>query len=285
MLGTAQFGFDYGVTNDAGVVPVDEVKRILTFASDCGIKYIDTAAMYGMSETVLGDVGVQQFNIVTKLATQKNSIDMPYLVTDSLSKLRLRKVAGLLIHDVDAFLENPYENINSLMKLKDLDLVDKVGVSVYRRAQAEEILSLFTPDIIQLPMNVFDQRFLELDFLDRCKDKGIELHVRSIFLQGIALQAKDELNPYLDFFKEHFSKYEEFIKERGSSKLSSALQFVLGNDKINKVIVGICSETQLRAIVEVAQSCDTYNLKDYEKFKFHDERLINPLKWPMLKRG
>jgi aryl-alcohol dehydrogenase-like predicted oxidoreductase len=146
------------------------------------------------------------------------------------------------------------------------------------------VLNVFEPDIIQFPLNVFDQRFIDSGIIDRMVELNIERHVRSAFLQGILLQKSNEVDPFFNFISHFFQSYEYFLIQHDMTHLMSALYFVLNNKKIDRVILGVCSNEQLNQIInEVFKLKSDLDL-DYKVWKFHDERLINPLSWPMLKK-
>ena len=54
-LGTAQLGFDYGISNKKGKPTDDQSYRILQTALDNGITSFDTAPVYGNSENLIGN--------------------------------------------------------------------------------------------------------------------------------------------------------------------------------------------------------------------------------------
>ena len=71
-LGTAQFGSNYGISNQYGRPKEIEAYEILKIAHDIGIKYIDTAPAYGESEQIIGrfmgEIVKNYFSIFTKLS-------------------------------------------------------------------------------------------------------------------------------------------------------------------------------------------------------------------------
>src|SRR5690606_38310207 len=166
-LGTVQLGKDYGVTNHAGRPSLEEAAQIVQVAAGHGVKVIDTAAVYGKSERVLGQIlrGSQDFRIVTKIpplrerAITSRQIDLVKSAFErSLHRLDVGKVYGLLVHNPDDLLADGGDWLwEVLCELQEAGRVEKIGVSVYGEAQLEPILDEFEIDLVQLPLNVLDQ--------------------------------------------------------------------------------------------------------------------------------
>ena len=291
IIGSAQFGFDYGVTNYQGMVPVDEMINILDYSWNHDIHTIDTARFYGQSEKNLGNYKHNRFDIISKFSKipkGASSEEIEDYVRESLrssrENLEVSTLHGLLAHDVNEFLEHHKVLCPLGVKLKKEGLIKKFGVSLYNPDQAQKVLDIFTPDIIQFPMNVFDQRFVESGILKKMHDRGIEKHVRSVFLQGIILQEASNLDPFFDFFRPFYTKYQEFIADTGLNPLMAALKFTLDNPYIDKTIIGVCSLEQIKDITTSLLRLEGIQFVDFSSWKFHDDRLINPLSWPMLKK-
>jgi aryl-alcohol dehydrogenase-like predicted oxidoreductase len=274
-LGTVQFGLDYGVTNLRGQVTIDEVKNILDFAKNNKINTLDTASLYGNSEQILGEVGVNDYQVITKTIPLKESVNE---VIDgfykSLESLNQRQVEGLLIHNINDIENKRFDTLfNRLNELRQKGLIKKIGFSTYTPEQVDFLLENFDFDLIQLPFNVFDTRLIEDGQLQILKSKNIEVHVRSVFLQGVLLDF-DNLSDYFSTWKKQFNEYEAMVKASGLSLLEYALNFALSIQEIDKVLVGVDSEEQLREIVQAVKgqsNLDTYPINDIN--------LLNPSLW------
>lgn len=291
IIGTAQFGLNYGVTNSSGVVPQIEVFNILDYACSKGVTRVDTASMYGHSEQLLGQYKRHQLNVITKLPKLNDSLSREGFessirdaLTSSLNRLQTKKISGLLVHDTNDFFKYPREFEKIATDLKREGFIDRFGVSLYTPEQALAVLDVFNPDIIQFPLNIFDQRFLQSGVLATLKERGIECHVRSVFLQGIILQNSNDLDPFFSFFKDHYMAYESYIKKANMNYLEAALKFVLDDSRIDQILLGVCSLEQFRAITDAIEKLENKESLRFDQWKFHDDRLINPLSWPMLKR-
>ena len=274
-LGTAQFGLDYGVTNSKGKVQVEEVELILGCAKENSINTLDTAASYGNSEEVLGSIGISDFQIITKTIPLKNGVDEVIKhFQQSLTFLNKSSVNGLLIHNVN---EIEHKNFNTLFKelteLKRQGLVNKIGFSIYTPEQVDFLLKNFDFDLIQVPFNIFDNRLIQGGQLQALNNKGVEVHARSIFLQGVILDFNN-LSNYFSPWKKEFSIYQETVKDNGLSLLECALNFVLNIREIDKVLVGVNSERQLKEIIQAVKRRS--NLSAYP---INDINLLNPSLW------
>ena len=274
-LGTVQFGLNYGITNHSGQVAIDEVKNILDYAKDKGIDTLDTAARYGNSEKVLGEVGVNNYRIITKTTSLKNGIDgVMKGFHQSLDDLNIGQVDGLLIHNTDDVKDKRFGDLfHKLNELKQEGLINKIGFSTYTPKQVDFLLENFDFDLIQVPFNVFDSRLVEGGQLKALKKKNIEIHARSVFLQGVLLSF-DSLSDYFSTWNEQFEQYQEMVREKELSLLEYALNFALKTQELDKILVGIESVNQLTDIVNAFKS-DV----DLKAFKIDDINLLNPNLW------
>jgi len=274
-LGTAQFGLDYGISNNSGKVPIGEVKDILDFAISNDINTLDTATVYGDSEKVLGEVGVGDFNIITKTIPLKgNSNNVVDAFYQSLNNLKRSEINSLLIHDINDVQSSDFEVLfDKLIKLKEEGLIKKIGFSTYTPSQVDFLLTNFDFDLIQLPFNVFDTRLIEGGQLKSLKNHDVEIHARSTFLQGVLVDF-ESLSDYFLIWKKYFDEYQSIVKESGLSLLSYALNFSLNIHEIDKVLVGVNSKKQLTEIIkEVKREISI------EPYPINDVNLLNPSLW------
>jgi len=275
-LGTVQFGVDYGISNKTGKVSLQSVGEILDFAKEQGIDTLDTASLYGTSEEVLGKFNLENFNVITKTVKIDKTLDrhenfekFKEAFFASQKKLGYIQLHGLMFHEADDLLsESGLALWDLLDDFKQKEFVRKIGVSVYSPEQLEEIIKLVDIDIVQLPLNILDQRFLYL--LPELKKKNIEIHTRSTFLQGLLLMDVKNINNY-------FNPIKQILEKLPDEKLSAALSFTKNIDEIDKIVVGVTSKNELQEI------CSQYNINiekiDFSQFRINDERFINPSKW------
>ena len=275
-LGTVQFGLDYGISNSNGQVYLDEVKKILSFAHSVGITVLDTASTYGESEKVLGTIKNDDFDIITKTTKWSNEKSVEDNLHNfdeafSLSKQNLcrNNLYGLLFHESNDLLGSNGKLLWAWAeKLKETNEIKKLGVSVYYPEQVTKILDLYKVDIIQLPLNVLDQRFLPL--LPLLKERNIEIYVRSVFLQGLLLMEPNKIDPY-------FNEILPLLKSFPTPRLEFLLNFVKDNEFVDKILVGVTSLKDLEQIHQAYLfSSGQYNYSDYA---ISDERFILPMNW------
>jgi aryl-alcohol dehydrogenase-like predicted oxidoreductase len=274
-IGTVQFGLDYGVTNHSGQVTIDEVKSILSFAKSNGIDTLDTASGYGDSEQVLGEVGVDDCKVITKTASLKRGVNEVIKgFYQSLENIGQEVVDGLLIHDINEVNDKEFGDLfKRLNELKQQGIVNKIGFSTYTPEQVDFLLNSFDFDLIQLPFNVFDIRLINGGQLRSLKSRGIEIHARSVFLQGILLDFNN-LPGYFSTWQGQFDEYQEMIKDSGLSLLEYALNFALNIPEIDRVLVGVNSELQLEGIVQSVKKQSSF-----EAYPINDVNLLNPSLW------
>lgn len=268
-LGTVQFGLDYGISNKSGKTSSGEVSKILQYALRQGIDTLDTASAYGEAEKILGENDLSGFRIISKFMPSQNNEILSSQLHKSLERLKQNKIYGYLAHRPMDVLENP-KQWNELIKLKEENLVSKIGFSLNKPEELAELLKKdFVPDLIQAPYNYFDNRFQE-QMID-LHSKGCEIHTRSAFLQGLFF-----INP--DSMSSHFNEIKPEIKNLQSSvkNLSgSLLKFVCNCSFIDKAIIGVENLKQLEENLANIESAE-----DLPKFSKHiSDKILMPSLW------
>jgi aryl-alcohol dehydrogenase-like predicted oxidoreductase len=285
-LGTAQFGLKYGVSNRVGQTSETEVARIVALAAEQGIHVIDTAALYGSSEEVLGRVLPRPhgFRIVTKTVRIDAERIMPAdadrieeVFRASLERLGCEAVHGLLVHNADDLLVDGGNLImDRLRDLRSCGLVEKVGVSVYGVNQVDALLERFDFDLIQAPVNVLDQRLFVSGRLGELKRRGIEVHARSAFLQGLLLMPPDEIPSYFAPIRQQLVAYRSYIEGLGITPKQAALGFLEARDDIDVIVCGVNTRQHLLELCTAAQPlCGI----DLSRFALEDDAMLNPSRW------
>ncbi len=287
-IGTAQFGLNYGISNQQGKTSPEEVAKILELAHKSGVRLIDTAHLYGTSEEVLGQTinPEHNFAIVTKTPqfSQENiTINDTDLLENtlhqSLENLQQSSIYALLIHRADDILTtNGHLLIEKMQSLKKQGLIKKIGVSVYNSQQIDKIIANYAIDILQLPINVLDQRLIKSGHLSKLKHLGVEIHARSIFLQGLLLMNFNTLSVFFEPIKDHLSYYHHDIANLGLSSLQVSLAFVLGLKEVDYAIVGANNCHHIQEILN-ATNINQIQFKDFDKYFFDNELILNPTNW------
>jgi aryl-alcohol dehydrogenase-like predicted oxidoreductase len=286
-LGTVQFGLNYGVANVNGQVTAPEISKILVRATSVGVRVLDTASAYGESEQVLGQVldVSMDFRIITKTIPLRRavvgSIELAKIsdaFESSLIKLRRHSIDTLMVHHAEDLLVDGGETI--YLKLKEWQAEGKiknVGVSVYDRKQIDQLFERFDFDVVQLPFSVYDQRLLRDGTLTRLSAAGVEIHARSVFLQGILLMPSARLPDHLSVLVNHHERYLSYLKSAGLSPLEAAISFVAQRPEISVALVGVSSERDFDECISAYS--DDRNL-DLADFIVEDKRLLDPRTWP-----
>lgn len=281
-LGTVAFGKDYGVTNEKGIVTQSELHKILLYCKEQKILTLDTAAAYGESESNLGRESdlISDFSIVTKTIPNVAVEQMEGRFLISLRNLKAKKLHGLLVHNPRELLSERGDDIWKLLeRLKQNKLVDKIGVSIYTENEIEKIIAKYPIDLIQVPINVFDQRLLNSGVLSKLKAHGIEIHARSIFLQGILITDPQGLPKYFDPYKRTIMNWHQYLSDNNLTPLEGALDFIKNISFIDRIIVGVTSLNNLVELNETFNSLKAKSPIDCKQFSEHDEKLINPSLW------
>ena len=278
ILGTVQFGLSYGINNSTGKVSQTDASKILAEAKDNGISILDTSYAYGDSEIVLGELLEKDsdFKIVSKLP--RTTENPKSIFEDTTKRLKKNKLYGYLVHHFDYFREKP-DIWTDIQTLRKDGFIEKTGFSLYNMKELEYLFSKNVPfDIVQIPYNILDRAFEP--YLKELKQRGIEIHTRSVFLQGLFFKSADELPEKLKPLKPYLVAMSEFCKEQGISIEELALNGVIHHSNIDGVLVGVDNIAQLQKNIKsvwseipakVSEFIDTLDVKEKE--------LLNPVNW------
>jgi len=288
-LGTVQFGLNYGVSNTEGRPSEEEVRRILALAVERRVHVLDTAAAYGASEIVLGRCLPRNapFRVVTKtrpLRECPDTVGATAWVRDgfvqSLDRLGLESVDALLVHHACDLL-GPFgdEMYTELMVIKQSGRAAKIGFSAYNGFDIDAALDRYEIDLVQIPLNVLDQRLLLGGQMARLQQRGVEIHVRSVFLQGLLLMDPMTAPEYFAPIRPKLLAWQQALKDRGLTPTQGAFAFArsLGADV---VLAGVVKTSQLEV------NCEDFRLArgkdlDFSGFALNDEIYVNPSRWKL----
>lgn len=268
-LGTVQFGLPYGVSNTGGQVPPAEAAAILAMAAKGGITTLDTAANYGSAETVLTGLDTSGFRIVTKTV----SGDVDAVVARARASAAALNADTLLVHAAKD-LENP-ALWPALAGLKAEGVFARIGISAYVADNPAALAARFKPDVMQVPFSLLDQRLLADGTLARLAQAGVEVHARSLFLQGLLfLETPPEK---LRHIAPRLAAIRAAITAAGTTPLAAALGFVLARPEIAVGLVGVTRADELRQILDSAAS--PLPALDWAAFALQDETVLTPSYW------
>lgn len=233
-LGTAQLGMNYGIANKSGKPSCFEATETVKTAWQNGISFFDTAQAYGDSELILGKsfhkLGINNsVHVISKLDPSMDHLDKDLVemaVKTSLNKLNIDTLYGFLLHRAGCLLDWQKGLRNIFKGLKTKGLIKYTGVSVYNYEEASNALKLDDIDIIQLPLNVFDQFAVNKGILVKARERGKQVFLRSIYLQGLLTLNPDMLPGKLEFAKEPLDKYHGICKKYNSDPIHISISFV-----------------------------------------------------------
>lgn len=289
-LGTVQLGIPYGITNAAGRVPAAEAAAILARARDAGIDVLDTAALYGESEAVIGALleGGNAFRIVTKTAKFQDAANAEVAVrrfdevfAASLKSLRMPAVYGLIAHDADDLL-GPYGDAlwAAMTAHKAAGRVRRIGASVYTGAQIDALLARHPVELVQLPINALDDRLARGGQLKRLARRGVEVHARSLFLQGLLLQPPAAIPAKFIGLPDAVATLNAFYARHRLSPLEGSLVAILARPEISRCIVGVTSTRELEDIINaVGRASEAARHITVTPQNPIDERVLTPARW------
>lgn len=278
VLGTAQFGMKYGINNSIGQVAQNDVNEILNLAEQCGVEYIDTAYGYGNSEKILGfspALHRGNFKIISKYANSKLSpINQFY---ESIKHLNKDKIYAYMIHNFSTYVERP-AIWNDFLKLKEDALVEKIGFSLYSTYELEYILEHnIAVDIIQVPYNLLDRQFEK--FFEILNDKGIEIHTRSVFLQGIFFKDINTFEGKIEPLAKYVQKIQQYCQTNKLNIQDIALGYVLSSIS-NGVLIGVDSLSQFKEnILSSNYNLSRQDLEFIRSMNVIETNLLSPVNW------
>jgi aryl-alcohol dehydrogenase-like predicted oxidoreductase len=272
VLGTAQWGTPYGVTNERGRLSDSDLAEIMAVAAEASIKAVDTAAGYGDAEVRLGP-WAPELDITTKVKAD-SPLSMLDQTRESLNLLGVESVRTLLIHDW--FALDPARAAAAAQELagiRDLGIADEIGISGYEPTDLETALAHFDRlDAVQVPLSALDARLDRHPALADLIAEGTRIQARSIFLQGLlATPSTVNLGQHPDVVGFHAA-----CVEAGVSPIEGALSAVRACTWVSEVVIGVTSGQELREITRAWHSPVTAATNFTAS---HDLALIDPRNW------
>ena len=280
-LGTVQFGQEYGISNQRGRVPRADVAAILHRAAEAGMRTLDTAAGYGEAEQVLGALAAatRPFRLVTKTIALKNGLDQVLArARQSVATLARRPVDLILVHAAGDLLGADGSTLwAGLLALRDEGLFGGVGISAYVADDPVALARKFRPAAMQIPLSLLDQRLVQAGALAELTDLGVEIHARSLFLQGLLFVDEDKLPAKLQSAAPHLATLRRRLESAGTSPLKAALAFALAQREVDVALVGVTSLAELDEILQ-AKDAPMPEL-DWAACALNDPLVLTPSLW------
>jgi aryl-alcohol dehydrogenase-like predicted oxidoreductase len=287
-LGTAQFGSLYGISNREGQPDEREVAAILEGAIAAGIDLLDTASVYGEAEVTVGRLlGGRPMRIISKVpAVQAGTIEArdgeAWLdaAEQSLERLCIDRLDALLVHRAADFAKPGWQHLrDALVTAKERGLTLRIGASIYNNEQFDLIDSRLDMKVVQLPLNGLDRRAIQSGLLARLAGGGVEIHARSVFLQGLLLMAPEDLPAYFRPARREISELQQRWEANGLSALAGCLAFAAQRPEVDRIIVGVNRRRELDEIVAAFQQAGR-NAVDFGPAPNLPATYLDPSQWP-----
>lgn len=282
VLGTVQFGQPYGVANRAGQVSRDETAAILKYARAAGMDTLDTAMAYGEAEQRLGEIGVGRWQVVSKLpAVPESCVDVSVWVRDcirgSLERLKVPTLHAFLLHRPQDLLGPRGTALGrALAEVKSDGIVCKTGISIYAPEELDSLASRMQLDMVQAPFSIVDRRLARSGWLKRLQQAGTEVHVRSVFLQGLLLMGAGLRPARFDRWRRLWDQWERWLVEQALTPVQACLSFALSHPGVDRVVVGVDSPQHLQEIIAAAAAP---SVAPPVSLSSEDLDLVNPSRW------
>jgi aryl-alcohol dehydrogenase-like predicted oxidoreductase len=279
IIGTVQFGLNYGVNNQNGIPNDKEVEEIFDLAKKSSIDSLDTAPAYGNAQQRIGKLSQNQFNIVTKFPKINSFDELAESFNNTLKALNSEKVYGFIAHDAGTLIDNP-KYWNMLLALKQEEKIQKIGYSLYNPHQLNQLLEIgLIPDLIQIPYNILNRSFEK--YFEVLKEMGTEIHVRSVFLQGLFFMNPNSLPKKLESLSSVLNELDNISQKLETNIGSLALNFVAQNTNIDAVVLGVESTKQLRNNLRMLESYLNFVSvrNQIDLIRVDNEELLNPANW------
>ncbi len=255
-LGTAQMGMDYGVAGRGAPMPIKEIERTLSLASEIGVEVLDTAPAYGSAEFTLSRfLNKLSFRVVSKIPsipmglTQDESRKFIKEKIDSTVGFLGDNVSTILFHNHKSLLgENGHflwEFTSNYLSQRGI----KIGVSCYSPSETEAVLEEFPIEVVQLPANILDKR-LSKPF----DNNALKVHIRSVFLQGLLLMPLSEVERKMPWALPHMETFHSWCKEHDLSAMEAALSYIKTLDFAEYFFIGVDSYQQLNTVINAWQN-------------------------------
>ena len=277
-------GLCYGINNHIGKPNLYNAFQILDLAKSSGITTLDTAETYGDAQKVIGSYHevnrTKPFGVITKLAPDVVDCEIRKHVYNDLKELSINYLDGFMFHSFQSFKNNT-NGKSTIQLLKEEGLINKLGVSVYSNEEFEFIIRETDIDFVQLPFNLLDNRRRRGELLEEASKKGLEVHTRSVFLQGLFFMNVEELPEKLLPLKSYLVNLNEIIEEAGNTIQEVCLAYALAQPEINKVLIGVETPEQLKQSIEILKNLKVENalFQQIDRIEVTPFELLSPVNW------
>ncbi|QIH39488.1 aldo/keto reductase [Flavobacterium sp. Sr18] len=283
ILGTVQMGLDYGVNNNSGKITFENSCLILSKAFEVGIDTLDTAEAYGNAHKVIGDFHKLnpeiKFDVITKIPHKVVVEEIEQKIRMYSTDLNVDCLEVLMFHSFDSY-ENSNQIISVLNNLKRQGLIKHIGVSVYTNSQIETLLLDDNVTVVQMPFNLLDNESIRGELMHKLKEKGKIIHTRSTFLQGLFFKERKDTSEIFQKLSKELIAIKTIAEEKKASISNLALSYCLTQEKIDQVLIGVDSVSQLLENVNALDyKMDQDTIQKINTIQVSNTDLLNPSLW------
>jgi len=283
VLGTVQLGLDYGINNAKGKPSLEEAFQILNYAYDSGIKTLDTAEAYGDSQEVIGLFHIKfpekKFKIITKLSEVRSELNLNHKIAKNCNTLYVDQLDCYMLHNYGV-LKKDEALYFELQKAKKNSFTRKIGISLYSNNEIEDVLNNYKEfDVLQVPFNLFDNETKRGELLIKAKEKGFEVHTRSVFLQGLFFRPIKGLPEKLAPIIKYLKMLDEISNNSQMSIAELAMQYVLQKKYIDKMLIGVDTIVQLKENLSIVNKKSEISHNVIDRINIVEQELLNPSNW------
>ena len=285
ILGTVQLGLEYGINNNEGKPSLQKSLNILNTAFDNGIGFLDTAESYGNSQEIIGEFHKQHpkktFNVITKTTGDNllNNEEVQKRISENLKVLNVNELYGYMFHNYESFNKSTHL-LKELSLIKCQGKIKYLGISLYKNEELEDVITNYNDfDFIQIPFNLLDNATKRKSILERAKEKGIQIHTRSVFLQGLFFKESENLHNKIKELSHYLEKLSTIKDNCKISIEELAMQYVLQKKYIDNVLVGVDNPQQLINNIKLSEKQTQIPHDIIDKINVKNENLLNPANW------
>jgi aryl-alcohol dehydrogenase-like predicted oxidoreductase len=258
-----------------------EARDILSIAARSGIGVLEVGRSTAGAEAKLGQALPRPNPFRLSLTTVRPDRGPDFAeaeVRGQMQRLGVERVDAILAPSAtDLFSPLGPQLWDRLKALKDEGLCGKIGVSVYASDDPVGLAKRFKPDLVQAPASLLDQRLIIDGTLATLAEMGVEVCLRSIFLNGVLFLPPDRAPSHLKAAAGRISRARRLIAEGRSDPLQAALGFALSRPEASTVLVGVASAAEMSAVVAAAMSPPPD--LDWDGMAIDDPEALDPRAW------
>ena len=293
-LGSVQWGLDYGIANQRGQASEAQVREMLALAHAAGVDTLDTARAYGEAEAVIGRAlagGELPFKVVTKLSPGLCEHGVAFDALDAAvgkSLSESREALGRVLLDAVLLHRPEHRHVanervwRALKAEQESGGITKIGVSATSPQSAMDALEDPDVQVMQVATSLLDRRLVESGFFTRAAERGVEVHVRSLFLQGVAFMEPKDLPVHLQPLAPSLERIRDWARRESTSPETAFLAYglslgasrlVVGCERPEQVARNLKARTRALSFVSKVTTLSA-------ELPVLSDALLDPSRWP-----